>query len=113
MMVRAQAELRREGVAERPISRERIATALRLPSLAWALGSRGIEPMRPSALFPPPEGVLSALESAQQILVIAHVPPDPDTFGAGLGLVRTLRALGKSAQLVCDDSSLSSDLRAL
>ncbi len=50
----------------------------------------------------PPEDVLAALRQARKVLVVCHTPPDGDTAGSGLGLRRTLEALGKEADLLLD-----------
>lgn len=50
----------------------------------------------------PPEDVLAALRQARRVLVVCHTPPDGDTAGSGLGLRRTLQALGKEADLLLD-----------
>lgn len=43
------------------------------------------------------------LKSSNNILVLAHANPDGDTLGGGYALVHALRAIGKSAALVCND----------
>lgn len=56
----------------------------------------------PAALLYPPKDVLEALRAARKVLVVCHTPPDGDTAGSGLGLRRTLEALGKEADLFLD-----------
>ena len=43
------------------------------------------------------------LQSAQKIIITAHVNPDGDAIGSSLGLMHFLRGLGKDAQVLIDD----------
>ncbi len=47
--------------------------------------------------------VCDYLKSHDNYLIIMHDSPDGDTVGAGYGLCRALRALGKAADCVCGD----------
>ena len=44
-----------------------------------------------------PESLLKAIHEAERFLLTSHLSPDGDAIGAGLGLARVLRGLGKSA----------------
>lgn len=43
------------------------------------------------------------IQSAQKIVITAHVNPDGDAIGSSLGLWHFLRSLGKEAQVLIDD----------
>ncbi len=45
----------------------------------------------------------SAIQKAQNILIITHKSPDGDTMGSGLGLYHSLKALGKNPVVSCID----------
>ncbi len=47
--------------------------------------------------------IVSALRSARRIAVVAHVRPDGDAVGSVLGLVLSLRALGKDVIAMLED----------
>ncbi|MDD6012660.1 MAG: bifunctional oligoribonuclease/PAP phosphatase NrnA [Oscillospiraceae bacterium] len=47
---------------------------------------------------------VSALKSAENILILTHANPDGDTLGSGFALLRALRAMGKRAKLLCGDT---------
>lgn len=44
------------------------------------------------------------LKDADRILILTHQFPDGDTLGSGFALCRALRALGKQARVICNDS---------
>ena len=43
------------------------------------------------------------LKAAKNIVITAHINPDGDAVGSSLGLMHTLRGLGKKARVVIDD----------
>lgn len=47
--------------------------------------------------------IVAAMRSAQRIAVVAHVRPDGDAVGSVLGLVLSLRALGKEVTALLED----------
>ena len=47
--------------------------------------------------------IVAAMRSAQRIAVVAHVRPDGDAVGSVLGLVLSLRALGKDVTAMLED----------
>lgn len=47
--------------------------------------------------------IVSAIKSAQNILVVAHIQPDGDTLGSCFALNHMLKKLGKHSVIYCDD----------
>lgn len=43
------------------------------------------------------------LKSSDNILILTHASPDGDTLGCGFGLCRSLRLMGKKANVICND----------
>lgn len=54
--------------------------------------------------MPIPEMYVNTLLRAQRVLLVSHVSPDGDTLGAGLALRLAFLALGKHAELICQDA---------
>lgn len=46
--------------------------------------------------------IASAIEKAQNIMLVAHIQPDGDTLGSGFALKVMLEKMGKSASICCD-----------
>lgn len=48
--------------------------------------------------------VSEKLKSAKSVAIVFHVRPDGDSVGGGLALYRTLKAMGKDAEVFCSDA---------
>ena len=53
--------------------------------------------------FPPPDELLTALQSARRLLLTTHISPDGDAVGSLLATAIILHKLGKEPLLVCQD----------
>ncbi|MCA9364660.1 MAG: bifunctional oligoribonuclease/PAP phosphatase NrnA [Candidatus Moranbacteria bacterium] len=45
----------------------------------------------------------AVIKKSERFLLVAHKHPDPDTVGANVALARYLRAIGKKAEIMCEE----------
>lgn len=76
----------------------------RTPSPELAFRRAAFTPVAPESVFSPPPALLDALDDAERVMVVSHVPPDGDCVGTALGVARALKRLGKEACAVVDSA---------
>ncbi len=72
------------------------------PCPEQAFAAVDFKAIAPEAVFTPPADVLTAIQNADRVMVVSHVPPDGDCVGTALGVARALTSMGKTACAVVD-----------